>query len=109
MPSVRVDRFAEDAPVLYATLPVPRIEAGATVQATWAYNGTAIEGQGATVTAPARTGGVWLAFSLTRAGGEPWPDGTYAVTVAVDGTPAIRSEVEVGASNAAPGDEDAAG
>ncbi len=94
-PVVRVDRFAVDAPTIHATLPVGRLEAGATVQATWAFNGSPIDGRGATVVAPSRVTGTWLAFSLAR-GSSAWPDGTYTISVAVDGQPAIRADVVVG-------------
>lgn len=90
VPVVEVDSLA---PAIYAVVPVRRIEPGTTVSATWAYNDTPIPTTSPAVTVIERREGVWLAFDLSRGTAEPWPDGTLAVTIAIDGQPVSGAEI----------------
>lgn len=97
-PIQEVDAFTIDASTIYATVPVLRIEPGTEVSASWSYNDTPIKGAGSTFTATEAAEGVWLEFHLARTGAEEWPDGTFAITILVDGTPALASSIVVGPS-----------
>jgi hypothetical protein len=84
-----------DAPVLYATLPAAWLRRGTTVTAAWSYNGTPLAGFVSTTSADRDQRGVWIEFHIARRGEAPWPEGTYAVEVLVDGTPAQRAAIIV--------------
>ena len=78
---------------------VERLAVGATVGATWTCNGTPIrDGDrvlAGTVVAAQAAEGTWLEFHLTRADLATWPEGTYAVEVAVDGRVVRSAQVRV--------------
>ena len=94
-PLERVNSFPADAQAIVATVPLARVETGTILAASWTYNGTPIEGLGGSVTAATAARDVWVAFDLTRQVAEPWPAGTYAILVTVDGRPAQASEVTI--------------
>ena len=96
-PTEPVETFPTDARTMYAAVPLARLEPGTTLTATWTYNRTPLDGMVGSVTAPAGEAGrdVWVAFELERQTDEPWPNGTYAITVAVNGEPALTAAVEV--------------
>lgn len=102
-PTEQVASFPADARAIYAAVPLARLEPGTTLTASWTYNRTPLQGLVGSVTAPAEVaaGASWVAFELARRGEEPWPAGTYAVTVAVNGEAALTAEVEVGVAAAA--------
>jgi hypothetical protein len=95
-PIQEVEAFTIDASTIYAAVPVLRIEPGTEVSASWSYNDTPISGVGSTFTATEAAEGVWLEFHLAQTGAEEWPDGTFAITIMVDGTPALASSIMVG-------------
>ena len=90
--AVEIDSLA---PVIYAVVPVRRIEPGTTVSAAWTYNDTPIPATAPAVTAAERRDAVWLAFDLTRGMAESWPDGQLAVTISVNGQPVSGAEVTI--------------
>lgn len=88
--------FATDTPTIYATVAVERIAAGTTVEAEWSYNRTRLESLDQAIVVERADTGVWLEFHLALTQGGTWPTGTYDVSVAVNGTPAVAGSVEVG-------------
>ena len=90
-----VEAFTTDAPTIQAVVPVARIAAGTTVTATWTYNRTPILGVDSAVVASAETRDIWIAFHLTLAAGERWPDGTYAIVLSVNGMKVADGTVRV--------------
>lgn len=92
-PAVAVVPF--DAPRIYASVPVGRLQRGTVLDARWTYNGTPLVGVEGTVTAERDQRGGWVAFLLSREDGEPWPAGVYAVVVSVDGVAAHASAIRV--------------
>lgn len=94
-PRDQVTSFTADASTIYATVAVEQIAAGTTVQAQWSYNRTRLESLDQVIVAERADSGVWLEFHLSLSQGESWPTGTYELSLAVNGEPAVRSSVEV--------------
>lgn len=92
-PTPAVDVVPVDAPRIYASVPVGRLQRGTVLDARWTYNGTPLIGVEGTVTAERDQRGGWVAFLLSREDGEPWPAGVYAVVVSVDGVVAHASAI----------------
>ena len=97
-PRDQVTSFAADAPTIYATVAVGHIAAGTTVQAQWSYNRTKLETLDQVILAERSDNEVWLEFHLALSQGETWPAGTYELSLAVNGEPAVTSSVEVDGS-----------
>jgi hypothetical protein len=89
-----VDAFASDAPTLYAVVPVRNLPENTTLIADWTYNETSLDGLTSTATTASTIEEGWVEFHLTRSA-ENWPDGTYAITVRVDGQVVQTAEVAV--------------
>jgi len=94
-PLDQVTSFVANAPTIYATVAVEHIAAGTTVQAQWSYNRTRLETLDQVIVAERSDSEVWLEFHLSLSEGETWPAGTYELSLAVNGEPAVRSNVEV--------------
>jgi hypothetical protein len=95
-PTNPVTRFAPTDPVLYATLAVARLPTGATLTASWTYNGVPLDALAAITTAVWSPDTAYLEFHLARGDQTPWPEGTYAVAIALDGQPLATAAVAVG-------------
>ena len=88
---------------IYAVLPLESVEPGAVIAATWSYNGTPITSLSSSITASSGGSNTWVAFQLQRVdtgtpqsrGGMSWPDGTYQVTVTVNGQTAQQATLTV--------------
>jgi hypothetical protein len=89
-----VDGFAVDDETLYATLKVRNLPPNATFTAEWSYNETSLDSLTTTVATPSEADSGWVEFHLTRSA-EPWPKGTYAVSVSLDGKVVQTAEVTV--------------
>lgn len=100
-PQTVVETFPVDAAVLYAAMPVVRMESGIVIEAIWSYNGTPLDAAGAVVVVDQVASGAWLEFHLSRTGTIPWPDGIYAIRVLIDGEQAHEAAVIVGAVSGA--------
>jgi hypothetical protein len=83
-PRNSVDRESVDDRTLYAVLPVRNLPAGVALTAAWSYNDTPLDELTTTTVVPAGPIAGWVEFHLTRSE-EPWPDGTYAISVRFDG------------------------
>ena len=90
-----VDGFAVDDVTIYAVLPVRNLPPNSSLTATWTYDGTALDNLSSTAVIPPGPTIGWVEFHLTRSE-EPWPDGTYAVSVRLDGNVVQTAEVTVG-------------
>ena len=44
---------------------------------------------------PAGDGLAWASFTLEMPGGEPWPAGTYEITLSLDGEQPVTGRIEV--------------
>lgn len=102
-PVAPVEVVPVGAPAIYATLPVTRVQRGASLGATWTYNGTPLPTLGGAVVANREQVGGWVEFHIARAEDAVWPAGVYAVVVTVDGRLAQESAVRVGAPSTAVG------
>jgi hypothetical protein len=89
-----VEAFASDASALYAVVPVRNLPENTTLTAEWTYNETSLDGLTSTATTVSTIEDGWVEFHLIRAA-ETWPDGTYAITVRVDGQAVQTAEVAV--------------
>lgn len=94
-PTERVEAFPTTAKTLYATLPIAILEPGTVLTAAWTYNATSLDALTSTVVAQGRYADSWVEFHLVRASDQPWPAGTYAVTVLANGVAVQTAEVKV--------------
>jgi hypothetical protein len=94
-PLAPVERFPDSATVLYAVFPVQRLPKGASIQASWTFNGTSLDGLEQELTAPRDQVTGWLEFHLERTGQERWPDGLYAISLTADNAQIATAEVAV--------------
>ena len=94
-PTVRVERFPTAAPLVYAVLPLARLETGATLIARWSYNGTTLDLGSSLLIAERDEEESWVEFHLTQAGDAGWTPGVYAVAVEVDGQAAQTAAVRI--------------
>ncbi len=95
LPATPVAVFTPDAPMIYAALPVIRIAAGTTISAVWTYNDTSLDALASSVNASETRAGGWIEFHLNRTGPEPWPDGTYGITVSANGQVIQTGEIRI--------------
>src|SRR5262249_28179882 len=93
-PAEVVDGFAVDDETLYATLQVRNLPPNAALTAKWTYNKTSLDALTTTAVVPSGPNSGWVEFHLTRSD-EPWPDGTYAISVSLDGKIVQTAEVKV--------------
>ncbi len=103
-PAEPLETIPDDAPEIYAALPLTSIAAGTVIGAAWSYNGVPLDTLSASVTASTASAGIWVAFRLERAENpatpEPrseadWPDGEYGVVITVDGQVVQEATVTV--------------
>jgi hypothetical protein len=90
-----VESFPDTTSVLYAVFPIQRLPEGSTIRAFWTFNGTSLDGLDQEITSPRDQVSGWLEFHLERTGQEPWPDGTYAITLTSDSVQIATGEVVV--------------
>jgi hypothetical protein len=93
-PSSPVERFFSDVRTIYAALPVRNVPPNTVLTADWAYNATSLDGLTTSAGFASGADDDWVEFHLTRSD-ENWPDGTYAISVSVDGEVVASAEVEV--------------
>jgi len=94
-PRATVDAFPAETETIYALAPVRRAPAGSVVAATWALNGTPIEGSAQEVRIADAVAGGWVAFQLTWTGEGAWPPGILSVTLTANGRSAGEGSVAV--------------
>ena len=94
-PRAPVDTFPADTRTIYAALPFARVAEGTAITATWTYNGTPLDGFVSTVRTERAERDIWVEFHIALTSAEPWPTGTYAVAVTVNGQPAQAAAVVV--------------
>jgi len=95
-PRAAVEIVPAEAPAIYATVPVLRLEPGAVLTASWSYNGTPLPAFDGRLVADRGQAGGWAEFHIARSGDAPWPPGVYSIAVAVDGQVAQEAAVLVG-------------
>lgn len=93
-PADAVTAIPEDSPRFWAAAPLVRATPGVRLRADWTYNGTAMPVLAAETVVP-DVGGGWVTFDLALPKDERWPVGDYAVTISVDGQPAMRATIPV--------------
>jgi hypothetical protein len=93
-PTGAVDSFPADAPTLYAALPVRNLPPNTILTAEWTYNSTSLDRLTTTAVSPYGIAAGWVDFHLTRSD-EPWPDGSYAISISVDGQVIQTADIAV--------------
>lgn len=87
--------YRADAPRIIAAVKSQALPTGSIVEATWEYNDTSLDAFATRLTATDSGAERWLSFHITRDPNVPWPAGTYAVTISLDGIPVQQGSVEV--------------
>jgi hypothetical protein len=99
-PVDRVAQYSSDTPTIFALLPVTGLAIGTPIRASWTYNETALDTLASTTTVEVASDDMlWIEFHLSRDPEQPWPDGTYAVSIEVGGTERREAAVEVVATD----------
>lgn len=94
-PVTPVERFSTADTTVYAVLQAPDLPKGATLSATWSFNGVPVPVPPQTVTIMHGERSSWVEFHLTWAGAGSWPDGTLKIAIAVDGRLARTASVAI--------------
>ena len=94
-PRATVDAFPAETETVYALAPVRGAPAGSVVSATWALNGTPIEGSTQEVRIADDVAGGWVAFQLRWTGEGAWPPGVLSVSLTANGRPASDGSVQL--------------
>jgi hypothetical protein len=94
-PATPVEQFTSTANTLYAVVRVANLPAGAVLTAGWAYNDTSLDTATQAVTPPNAYEGGYVEFHLTRSGQQPWPTGTYSVSVSLDGQVVQTAQIQM--------------
>jgi hypothetical protein len=94
-PAEPVDQFTVDSEAIYAVVRVTNVRQGAVLSAAWTYNGAPVDQASSAITASAPLADGYVEFHLARSAGTDWPDGTYAVAIALDGREVQTAQIEV--------------
>lgn len=94
-PVTPVERFSTTDTTIYAVLQAPDLPKGATLGATWSFNGAPVQVPPQSVTITHEERSSWVEFHLTWTGPGTWPDGTLRIAIAVDGQPARTADVAI--------------
>jgi hypothetical protein len=94
-PTAPVTELAADVTTIYAALPVYRVKPGTVFTAKWTYNTTPVDELTSHVTASGGYDEAWIEFHITRAAKQPWPTGTYEVTVLVGDQEEVAEQATV--------------
>lgn len=94
-PTETVASFQTTDKTIYAVLHAPDLPKGATLSATWSFNGApvALPPQSVTVSHEERRS--WIEFHLAWTGAGNWPDGTLKIAISVNGQPAQTASVAI--------------
>jgi hypothetical protein len=94
-PAKAVTTLTSDALNIYACLSAINLAKGTIVDASWSYNNTSLDAFSTRLTLPDSAPQRWVTFHITRDPNVPWPPGTYAISVAVDGKVIQEASIEV--------------
>lgn len=94
-PATTVTSFLTTDRIVYAVLQAPDLPKGATLSATWSFNGAPLTIPPQTVTITHEERSSWVEFHLAWTGTGNWPDGTLKISIAVDGKPARTADVAI--------------
>jgi hypothetical protein len=94
-PIETVDQYASDAARIVAVAYVDNLAAGSSVEASWEYNNTSLDAFTTRLMTTERIDDRWVDFHLERDASVPWPEGTYEIAVAIDGSVVQRASIDV--------------
>ncbi len=87
--------FGADALTIYACVSVNNLGKGTAIEATWSYNRTSLDAFATQLLLPDDVSQRWIAFHISRDPNVLWPPGTYAISIAVNGSEMQTATVEV--------------
>jgi hypothetical protein len=90
-----VDFYLVSDRAIYAVARVTDLRPDSVISAAWSYNGASLDSEttGLIPGSVYRVG--YVQFHLERGGSIEWPDGTYAVTISLDGQAVQSAQIEV--------------
>lgn len=94
-PATPVTSFLTTDKTIYAILKAPDLPKGATLRATWSFNGAPVPVPPQTVAITHEERSSWIEFHLTWAAGGTWPDGTLQIAISADGQPTRTASVAI--------------
>lgn len=94
-PGGRVDQFDAGARTLFAVVRVTNLRAGSVLTAEWTYNATELDTTTSAVVPSRAYPAGFVQFHLSRDGEMPWPEGTYAITISLDGEVVQTASIDV--------------
>lgn len=94
-PLVVASEYPSHAPRLTASALALNLPPGTIVDTAWSYNNTPLEAFTTQIVLQDDVPKRWISFRLERDPDVPWPSGTYAVAISIDGTPTASAAVQV--------------
>ena len=90
-----VPSYPPGAPRIIAVMQTFALSAGSVIEATWEYNNTSLDAFSTRLVPPSSTAESWISFHIERNPDVPWPEGTYEVSVSLNGTTVQHAAIEV--------------
>jgi hypothetical protein len=94
-PTAPVETYSPETDRIIAAVLVHALPAGATLEATWEYNNTSLDAFTRRVAIAEPAAERWVTFYIARSPDTPWPVGTYAVTIALNGEVVQHAAIDV--------------
>jgi hypothetical protein len=94
-PTAPVDTFPVETPAIYAAYPIEYLPQATFLTATWSYNGNSLPGLTDEVLIVEMSTSGRVEFHLLKSTDDPWPVGTYSITVKTDKEELTTDEVEL--------------
>ena len=94
-PAEPVEQFSTEEQTIYAVVRVANLPAGAVLSASWTYNDAPLESATREIVPSQAYRAGYVEFHLTRGDGQTWPEGSYGLTITLDGTVSQMAVVNV--------------
>jgi len=95
-PTGVVAAISPDAPLIIAAVETNALAAGSRLKATWEYNDTSLDAFTTELVSSDQATQRWISFHMTREDmSVPWPEGTYEIAIAVNGTVVRTAAIDV--------------
>lgn len=94
-PASTVSHVPADAPRIVAVAMASDLPAGVSVEASWFYNDTPLEGFSTAIPIEQHIDESWLSFHIERSPDVHWPAGQYEITIQLDGEVVQEASIDV--------------
>ena len=94
-PESIVDRFSTASESIYAVVHTENLAPGVVLTANWTYNNTSLDNATRAFVLAGGYDAGYVEFHLTRSADALWPEGNYAVTIALDGQVMQSAQIDV--------------